>query len=109
MVKDAFTTVLLMTHSSDGIPKIDTENGTDALLDFILPERGGGLWKKGDLGLDGNIYFIPYKDRRILKVDPCNDILEIASLAYSILGQFLVSMDVSMEFLVIPTRFSSVT
>jgi hypothetical protein len=43
------------------------------LLDFVLPECGDYLWSEGVLGLDGNIYFMPFGARRILKIDPHND------------------------------------
>ena len=59
--------------NDNGILKIDTINGgTVTLLDTELPESGTGGWRwvSGALALDGCIYFMPGRARRILKFNP---------------------------------------
>jgi hypothetical protein len=59
--------------NDNGILKIDTINGgTVTLLDTELPESGTGGWRWvwGALALDGCIYFMPGRARRILKFNP---------------------------------------
>ena len=57
-----------------GILKIDTNTDTVTDLDAnLLPEQGDGfMWESCAAALDGCIYFIPCKARRIMKLDPNN-------------------------------------
>ena len=58
----------------NGILKIDTNTDTVTELDFnLLPERGYYMWLSCALALDGCIYFMPCKARRIMKLDPNNN------------------------------------
>lgn len=56
--------------------KIDTNTDTVTELDVELPEsdQSGCMWTpSGALALDGFIYFMPNKARRIMKLDPKDD------------------------------------
>ena len=61
--------------SNHGILKIDTNTDTVTELDGnLLQERGNGMmWVSCAATLDGCIYFMPYKARRIMKLDPNNN------------------------------------
>ena len=57
-----------------GILKIDTNTDTVIELDVnLLPERGHNMWLSCAVALDGCIYCMPYKGRRIMKIDPKNN------------------------------------
>ena len=57
-----------------GILKIDTnsDNVTE-LHRNLLPERGDWMWASCAAALDGCIYFMPSRARRIMKLDPNNN------------------------------------
>ena len=58
-----------------GILKIDTNTDTAIELDRnILPGRGCCMWVSCAAALDGCIYFMPWHARRILKLDPMNNV-----------------------------------
>ncbi len=55
---------------------IDIKNQSVFLLDKPLPETGTPyLWRSGALAADGNIYFMPYRATKILKLNTSNDTL----------------------------------
>ena len=57
-----------------GILKIDTKTDTVTDLDFnLLPERGFCNWMSCAAAPDGCIYFMPFRARRIMKLDPTNN------------------------------------
>ena len=57
-----------------GILKIDTKTDTVKDLDFnLLPERGFCNWMSCAVAPDGCIYFMPFRARRIMKLDPTNN------------------------------------
>ena len=57
-----------------GILKIDTNTDLATELDVnLLPEEGDGMWRSCAAALDGCIYFMPGKARRIMKLDPNNN------------------------------------
>ena len=61
-------------HENRGILKIDTNTDTATELEAnLLPERGPAMWSSCVAALDGCIYFMPDKARRIMKLDPNNN------------------------------------
>ena len=55
-----------------GILKINNTN-TDTVTELnrnLLPQQGGSLWLSCATALDGCIFFMPGKARRIMKLDP---------------------------------------
>jgi len=60
---------------SNHILKIDTIQGTVEILDDIeLPETGDYLWASG-AAQDNNIYYMPHRARRIMRLNTDNDTL----------------------------------
>ena len=57
------------------ILKIDTNTDTVTELDVEFPEQLQFAWISGALALDGCIYYMPSRARRILKLDPSDDSL----------------------------------
>ena len=61
-------------NSDHGILKIDTNTDTVTELDVnILPEQGHEMWESCATALNGCIYFMPQRARRIMKLDPNNN------------------------------------
>ena len=63
-----------------GILKIDTN--IDAVTELgrnFLPQRGVSIWQSCAVALDGYIYFMPPHARRVMKLDPNNNV-EMASV-----------------------------
>ena len=65
---------------------IDIENQIVSLLDHPLPETNNGshyLWRSGALAADGNIYFMPYRANKILKLNTTDDTLSTVGNDFS--------------------------
>jgi hypothetical protein len=63
-------------YNADHILKIDTIQGIVETLDDVeLPETGRYMWASGALAQDNTIYYMPYKARRIMRLNPDNDSL----------------------------------
>ena len=59
-----------------GILKIVDTNTDNVSTEFdrnLLPERGNAMWRSCAAALDGCIYFMPCKARRLMKLDPNNN------------------------------------
>ena len=79
-------------YSSDKVLKINTnvgdENGNVTTIDATLPEEGGWKWRSGAISrIDGCIYCMPEDAKRILKINPANDLFQ--QDLFESVGEFL--------------------